>query len=465
VWTQTDVIKATGAVLAAGVQAAGFTGVAIDSRVAGPGDLYVSIVGDRNDGHGFVPELLGRGNKGFVIRGDRVEKLPAAMFTSAGAACFVVPDTLLALQDLAAFHRRRLDVRVLGITGTCGKTTTKEMVAAVFETTFATHKTRGNLNNHIGVPLTLLALSPSHQWAVVEMGMNHPGEIRRLAQIAAPGIGMITNVLPGHLEGVGSLEGVAAAKKELLEEMSGGTAILNHDDERVRAMAKGFAGQVFFFGTGPGVDIRVHSVRQSGSGMDLAVSTPSGEVRAHLDSFGPAMASNACAAVAAGFVAGIQPDKIAAGLQTWAPISGRLQVARLSNGAGLLDDTYNANPGSVAAAIRTVISLKNQGRAYLVLGDMMELGDHAVAEHEAIGKLAAQEGIDGIYACGAHAQAVARGASQAGMPESAIFLGAKDVLVERLAARLRSQDWVLVKGSRLMGMEEAVTGLKAAFLE
>jgi UDP-N-acetylmuramoyl-tripeptide--D-alanyl-D-alanine ligase len=291
------------------------------------------------------------------------------------------------------------------------------------------------------------------------MGMNHPGEITALARIAAPDVGLVTNVLPGHLAGVGSLEGVAAAKKELLDSMATGIAILNADDPRVRAMAEGFGGQVVFFGQDPKADVRILDTRETEDGLDVEIATPKETGRVRINAHGMAMAANAAAAVAAGFVAGISMEKAAAGLTNWSPVSGRLCMSRLPNGAGLLDDTYNANPGSVAAAIATLVSLKKDGRAFLVLGDMLELGDHAAREHEMIGKLAAREGVDKIFATGGYADHVAAGAVHAGMSASLIVTGAKESLAKRLAGELGPKDWVLVKGSRGMAMEEAVSHL------
>ena len=451
-----DICEATGGRVIQEGRLARFTGVSIDSRMVADGDVFVAIVGDRHDAHTFISEVVARGAGCVVAEAKRLGRMPA------GAAFVAVSDTTKALGLLASFHRRRLPVRVLCLTGTNGKTTTKEMLFLVFSTTFSTLKTKGNLNNHIGLPLTLLSLNAAHQWALCEAGMNHPGEIAYLAGLARPQIGLITNVGRGHLEGVGSIEGVAAAKRELLESMQGGVAVLNADDPLVARMAEGFPGEVLFFGLGDRADVRAEGIRPTPEGQEFTLSLSGRRVAVALRAFGRHMVENACAAAAAGHAAGIPPEKIAAGLSEFSPVAGRLVPRPLPSGASLLDDTYNANPQSMAAALETLKAVAGGRRAFAVLGDMFELGAYASEEHKKLGRLAGSLGLSGLFVTGDFAGETARGAKAAGMPEDRIFSGGRDEVIRSLSSALADGDWVLVKGSRGMAMETIVSALLGA---
>ncbi len=461
-WTGSRVLEATGGTLLSGSTRRRFSGVSTDSRHIASGQLFVALVGERFDGHRFAAQAVEKGASGVLVERRFVRRLPLQRFRDQGIFCVSAPDTTRALGALAAHHRRRWNGKVAAITGSNGKTTTRKMTAEVIRQKFSTLSTLGNYNNEIGVPMTLLNLSPEHQWAVVELGMNHPGEIGRLAAICSPNIGLITNIAPAHLEGVGSVEGVAAAKAELLDHIpKDGVAVLNADDPRVLELTGRAACRVLFYGSRKSVAIRATAVREARQSVRFDLHVAGTRIPVRLPTPGRFMMSNALGAAAVGFLAGLSPDRIRDGLEAFVPEKGRMAVTMLAGRIGLIDDTYNANPGSMKAAIDTLMRLKGKkGRGILVLGDMLELGIHSEALHRRIGAHAGDAGAHRLYAAGRFAPAVAAGAVAAGMPEETVFTGAKDAVAADLFPRLKPGDWVLVKGSRGMAMETVVQALK-----
>ncbi len=460
-WTTARILEATGGDLLSGPGDRVFHGISTDSRKATDKDFFVALRGETHDAHTFVPGVVEAGVKGVLIAADAAGGFPIDLWRRRGVACVAVRETTEGLGRLAAHQRRRAGIQLAAVTGSNGKTTTRAMTAAVLEGRFNTLSSRGNFNNEIGLPLTLLELTPDHRRAVVELGMNHPGEIRRLTRICDPDIGVITNIGPAHLEGVGSMEGIMAAKGELLEEMrSDGTAVLNGEDHRVaeihrrlKASGKG-PGRALFFGLSEDADVRATGVEPHVAGTDFTIVFPDGRsATVHLAIPGTFMVSNALAAAAVGHGMGMDPAEIARGLRAFRPVKGRLNVKTLAGGIRLIDDTYNANPGSMAAAIRTLISLKGSGRAVLVCGDMFELGDFAAELHREIGTLAARSGVARLYAVGPLGREVAAGALAAGMGPGDVRVGDHGEIEAALPAELSPGDWVLVKGSRAMGME------------
>jgi UDP-N-acetylmuramoyl-tripeptide--D-alanyl-D-alanine ligase len=398
-----------------------------------------------------------------VVSDDTQAHLPHAHWKTRGLACISVADTTCALGALATFQRSGSDIPVVAITGSNGKTTTRQMTTQVMSRRFNTLSTLGNFNNEIGLPLTLFNLTAQHQAAVLEVGMNHPGELTRLGAICRPTIGMITNVGPGHLEFLGSLAGVARAKEELIAQIEpSGTAVLNCDDPRVAEMAQRAGRRVLFFGTGPQADVQARSIRQTPEGVAFELILPAGAAEIYLATPGRFMVANALAAAAAGHLAGLSPEDIKAGLESFAPTKGRLKVIATPRGVHIIDDTYNANPASMAAAIDTLKSLRKDRRAFIVVGDMLELGAQSETLHRQLGASAAASGASRLYAFGPHAPAVSDGAAEAGMPVSDIFLGSKEEICADLLRHLSPGDWVLVKGSRGMAMETVVKGLVAS---
>ncbi len=456
-WTVSDVLQATGGRLLFGNEGARFRGICTDSRIARTGDLFVAILGQQYDGNSFLQEALNRGALGVVV--DSVDK--TSPVSEDDKPWIAVPDTLKALGDLAAFRRRQSDVSVVAITGTNGKTTTKEMTASVLGEAFSVLKTPGNFNNLVGLPLTLFGLSDSHEWAVLEIAMNHPGEIRRLTEISDPDLGMITNVEAGHLEGVRGINGVMAAKGELLEGLrEDSTAVLNVDDARVCHLAERFGGRVVTFGIDSSAEVWGTPVSQTRSGSSFDLSWYEESVRVSLKIPGRGAVYNALAAAAVGYRVGLSIQEVKKGLESAVPLPGRMEVSTLPGGVHLIDDTYNANPGSVAVAIETLGALKGRGRGIFVIGDMMELGQHAPSAHKQIGILAARAGLSGLYVTGGFSDQVAEGAAGAGMDRGNIFVGTREQISEVLKDRLGPGDWLLVKGSRLMAMDKVVETLK-----
>jgi UDP-N-acetylmuramoyl-tripeptide--D-alanyl-D-alanine ligase len=377
-----------------------------------------------------------------------------------GILCVSVTDTTTALGDLAQFNRHRGPLSVLAITGSNGKTSTRMLMAQVVGRQRTTLATTGNLNNHIGLPLTLFRLAPDHRAAVLELGMNHPGEIGYLGGICQPDVGVITNVGPAHLEGLGNLENVARAKAELLATIRpGGTAILNADDPLVAAMGQGLAHPVIFFGTQKTAQVRAENVRLTEEGTAFSLITPSGDRPVTLASPARVMVANALAAAAAGEVMGVGLDQIKAGLEAFVPQPGRMGICRPGRDIRMIDDSYNANPASMAAAVETLACMGGRCRKIAVLGDMLELGGQSAALHRRIGQVVGDHRIDRLYVTGQYAGDMADGARESGMAAEQIFCAGKSAMTRQLVAHLESGDLVLVKGSRGMAMETVVAAI------
>jgi UDP-N-acetylmuramoyl-tripeptide--D-alanyl-D-alanine ligase len=354
-----------------------------------------------------------------------------------------------------------LPVSVVAITGSNGKTTTKELTAAVVARRYPTLASRGNFNNEIGVPLSLFALDATHRWAVLELGMNHAGEIDRLARMCRPDIGVITNIGPVHLEGLGSMEAIMAAKGELLAHLPrGGVAILNADDPRVLQMERPAAVTPLLFGLSPSAQIRGQAVRLEGMATAFQLVLPGGSLPVRIHAPGRFMVFNALAAAAVGHALGLAGEEIKAGLESFQPIGGRMLLLETRRGIHIIDDSYNANPVSMKAAAETLAALRRDRPGHLVCGDMLELGESATALHRSLGGHIAGFGFAGLYATGRFAAALADGAAAAGMAPAHIFTGSRTELLKALTQRLRAGDWVLVKGSRGMAMETLVKNLK-----
>jgi UDP-N-acetylmuramoyl-tripeptide--D-alanyl-D-alanine ligase len=379
-----------------------------------------------------------------------------------------VPDTLRALGDLAHFRREQFNPKVLAITGSNGKTTTKEMIASIFQQASLNGtrlrgrvlKTEGNFNNLVGLPLTLLRLRRRDKVAVVELGTNHPGEIQRLAEIADPDFGIITSVAAAHLEGLSSLAGVAREKGALYRNVRATGAIaVNLDDERVRRLARHFPGKKITYGKRGAV--RALSCRLRGSSsIELSIQAGRQRRRVQLHYLGAHNISNALGAAALSLAAGVDLEAVRHGLARARPFSMRMQIESWS-GIGVINDAYNANPASMAAALKTLAEVPGRGRRFAVLGDMFELGRHSRTEHRRLGEAAAAIRIDGLYLLGEQAVRLRKGAIAAGMPPERIVIG-KDHsdLATRLSAVVKRGDWLLFKGSRGMKMERVLDALK-----
>jgi len=453
-----EVVKWTGGRLAVGRADAVFHGAGIDTRTITRDELFVAIRGERHDAHGFLDQAVAAGATGVVVD----EAYVASGAGTPAAAVIVVEDTTRALGALAAGHRAGFGGPVVGITGSNGKTTTKEMCAAILAVRGPTLKTRGNLNNEFGLPLTLLAREPEQWAAVVELGMNHRGEIARLTAIARPDVGVVTNVGTAHIEFLGSRENIALEKGDLTAGLGpAGVAVLNADDPLVDAQAGRVACRIVRFGHTDRADVRPRDVRFTDEGaFAFVLCTPEGEVAVRVPGLAETTVINALAAAAAAQAAGATLDEIAKGLERFEGAPGRMRCRRLASGARVIDDTYNANPQSVRSALESLARLKGRGRGIAVLGDMGELGEVAADAHREVGRLAAELGTELLIAIGARAHLVAEGARTGGMDAAKVRTGGEHEQVgAELRAELRPEDWVLVKGSRAMRMERVVETL------
>ena len=460
-WMTADLLAATGGDLLSGDMRQFFADISIDSRNIAAGSLFVAIRGQVHDGHRFIPQVVAAGVRGIIVDGSAAETLALESLKRQGVVVIAVKETTRALGDLAGFNRKRAGVSVVAITGSNGKTSTKEMTAAVVARRFRTLSTSGNLNNEIGMPLTLLKLEPRHQWAVLELGMNHAGEIRRLGEICRPDVGIITNIGRAHLEGLGSLDGVMRAKGELLEKIKpGGKVVLNADDPRVMELAKKTDLAVTFFGFSEDAAVRALAVKSTAGAVSFRLVLPAEEIDITLAAAGQFMVYNALAAAGVGLTLGFSAAEIKAGLENFKAVGGRMNIIQTRKRVSIVDDTYNANPASMLAAIAALGELKENNRGILVIGDMLELGHGAETLHREIGAFSARTRTDRLYLTGDYAKAVKAGAVEGGADPGTIFSGTRAEILADLTGRLEAGDWVLVKGSRAMGMEKIVMGLK-----
>lgn len=456
-WTTDDILMATSGQWICENRSTVFSGIAIDSRKVSLSEFFVPIRGDVYDGHRFCADVVQVGVKGLLLDVHEIGSLPIAQWRQKGIACIGVEDTTRALGDLAAYHRRRFSVSVVAITGSSGKTTTRSMTTDILSRRFNVLSTAGNFNNHIGLPLTLLNLKREHDWAVLELGMNHSGEIDRLSEICRPDIGVITTVGTAHLENFTSTDGILQAKAEIFAHLHPeGRAILNMDDPKLLELSRRLSVPVIFFGLNPGASVRARRVETRSSGTSFILDLPDESVEVRIPAAGAFMATNALAAATAGFVLGLSGDEIKVALENFKPVKGRMNVIETARQIYLVDDTYNANPVSMAAAIETLQAIKDGHRGILVIGDMLELGKESVDLHRKIGEIAVSSGMAALYATGSFADAVAQGAAGRGMDSGRIFIGDRQAICEHLKGSLRKGDWVLIKGSRAMGMEKIV---------
>uniref|UniRef100_A0A7C4RRE8 UDP-N-acetylmuramoyl-tripeptide--D-alanyl-D-alanine ligase n=1 Tax=Desulfatirhabdium butyrativorans TaxID=340467 RepID=A0A7C4RRE8_9BACT len=461
-WSLQQLIDATQGFCSAVSEQERFTSIGTDSRSIEPGGVFVALIGEKHDGHRFADAAVDRGARALVLQRGVIRPEALDGWKQRGVSCILVSDTLKALGDLAAFHRRRMNaLRVVAITGSNGKTSTKNLTAAVLRQQTSVLSTEGNFNNLIGVPLTLFRVDSDHRWAVIEMGMNRFGEIDRLGEIASPDISVITNVAPAHLEGLGSIEGVARAKAELIPHVRH-TMVLNADDPLVRSMKGKVSCRCLFFGHDSQADVGAKDIETDPAGSRFRLMLPGNDgVWVRLQLSGKAMVANALAAAAVGYSAGMSPDAIVSGLESVAPTAGRMCCIDTPAGIRLIDDTYNANPGSMRAAFASLAPFCKDHRIFLVLGDMLELGSDSAMLHRRLGRAAFEGGFYRLLVCGRFAEETANGAVEAGMAPSCIRVGGKPELQEDLKERLRPGDWVFIKGSRGMAMESIVNELRS----
>jgi UDP-N-acetylmuramoyl-tripeptide--D-alanyl-D-alanine ligase len=463
------VARATGGTLEGGDADRVIREVVIDSRLATEADLFIAIRGPRFDGHDFVAEVLAKGAAAAIV--ERNWQRPAARDASSGAAevdgqsgaaprtsrstgaaLVAVDDTLRALQDLARAIRKAAGARVIAITGSAGKTTTKETIAELLGTRWRVVKNKGNLNNHIGLPLSLMQLRHGPDVAVMELGMNHAGEISTLVAIAEPDVRVWTNVGDAHLGFFASPDAIADAKAEILERADGRTLLVcNADDPRIMARVTGFPGRVMTFGTRDDADVRAVAVEDRGiAGMRAQVTTPAGSCVIDSPLLGRGNLANVLAAAAVAVAEGVPLDDIAATVARLRPADRRGAVVELGRGVTLIDDSYNSSPAALRRALEVLGHERRRRRAVAVLGEMLELGDHSLRLHAECGRAAADAGVSVLISVGgAAARELADAAVASGIPPSAVaYFASSDEAAPAAVAAIEPGDVVLVKGSR-----------------
>jgi UDP-N-acetylmuramoyl-tripeptide--D-alanyl-D-alanine ligase len=447
------VLEAPASVTHAGALAV--NGYSIDSRTIAAGDLFFAVRGERFDGHDFVAAAVERGAVAAVVSRVLVARLPDAALAM---PLLIAEDPLIALQALAAHVRRQWGKRVVAVTGSAGKTTTKDAIAAALGAKFNVLKSQGNLNNAYGLPLQLLRLKKEHEVAVVEMGMNHLGEIEALARIAAPDWGVVTNVGTAHVENfVEGQAGIARAKFELVAALpANGIAFLNCDDPYVSQFGRDFSGRVVYFGKGPCADPQILGVTEDLTGLHIRYRSGQRESELTLHLLGAHNAQNALAGLAVAREAGVDEDAAAAKLALLTPGDKRGELIEIA-GATILNDSYNSNPEALCSMILT-LAARRGGRRILVAGEMLELGEHGPGLHAASGRAAAEAGLDLVVGVRGNAEYLAAAACAGGV--ASLFLPDAEAAGKWLKQNLREGDVVLVKGSRGVHLERAIEILK-----
>lgn len=431
-------------------------GVSTDTRSIREGNLFVPLIGESFDGHSFVSEAIAAGAAAALWQSGRPNP-------PSGVPLIIVKDTLIALQRLAKAYREQLPVRIIGITGSNGKTTTKDLAASVLATTYKVHKTKGNLNNHIGLPLTLLQLAEDTEFAVVEMGMSGRGEIELLSRLAQPEAAIITMIGEAHMLQLGSREEIARAKTEILSGLrEEGLFIYNGDEPLIESvlpeMSQPQSYRKVRFGKNEDNDIYPASIELAAEGTHFAINKHS-YPSLYIPLLGHHNVINACSAIAVGEAYGVSADDIAAGLQSLQMTSMRIEKLTAPSGLTVLNDAYNASPASMQAAIALTEQLAGYGRKFLVLGDMLELGENEEHFHRSIGQGIKADRIDYVFTFGRLAQFIAEEA-KAVLPDNTVFAyDDKQKLIKQLSAIVRPADLVLVKGSRGMRLEQVVQAL------
>src|SRR3984893_12599434 len=422
--------------------------ISTDSRTIKKGELFVALRGENFDGHKFIEATAKAGAAGAIVDLKWNGKVPAKF------AIIRAEDTLLAYQNLAANYRKALSIKVLAITGSNGKTSTKDFAASVLGRKFRVTKTQGNFNNHVGLPRTILEATSNDEVAVWEIGMNHPGEVAPLAKIAAPNAAIVTNIGVAHIEFMGTREAIAKEKGALAEAVPAeGTVILNADDPFSRGIADRTRAHVIFAGTKEGT-VRSIDIQQSADGSEFIIIEGAHRCSAQLPVPGLHMVQNALLAVAAGRAFGLSLEEAAAGLASAPLTKARLQIKEI-NGVQFLDDSYNANPDSMKAALQTLVELDTDGKKIAVLGEMRELGKESERGHEEVGEAAAAFGIDHLIGIGEMGAIISRAAEKAGLEKSTV-VGSTSEAAELLLEITAPGDLVLINGSRLARMEDVI---------
>src|SRR5881409_1961883 len=443
-----EIAEFAGAAVSSGHRKSLIDKISTDSRTLKHGELFVALRGENFDAHSFVESVAKAGAAGAIVDSNWTGEIPENF------ALIRTEDTLQAYQNLAASYRKSLPLKVIAITGSNGKTTTKDFAAAVLGRRYRVTKTQGNFNNHVGLPRTMLEATSQDEVAVWEIGMNHPGEIAALAQLAAPDVAVITNIGVAHIEFMGSREKIAEEKGALAEAVgANGRVILNADDSFTKTIAARTRGKVILAGITAGM-IRADEISQSGTGTDFTILEGAHRCRAQLPVPGLHMVQNALLAVAAGRIFGLSLEDCAAGLAAAPLTKARLQIKEI-HGVQFIDDSYNANPDSMKAALRTLVELDADGKRIAVLGEMLELGEESERGHREVGETAAALKIDKLIAIGDVAASITDGARHAGLQSTAVVKSTSEA-AELLSQMVQPGDLVLIKGSRAARTEEVI---------
>jgi UDP-N-acetylmuramoyl-tripeptide--D-alanyl-D-alanine ligase len=435
-------------------------GISIDSRTIEKGNLFVAIPGERYDGHQFVTEATNKGASLILISKEKTSHVKKKELKEIPVV--LVDDTKKALRDIAFWHRNRFEVPTVAVTGTNGKTTTKDMIAEVLSSKFRVLKSIKSYNNLIGVPLTLFELNPDTQVLVLELGMSSPGEIGILTQTAKPNLGVITNIGPAHLESMRSLEKIAQAKFELLDNMpSSHTSVLNADDEFLAKRIEDGKEKCISFAIRNEADFKASELTTTDEGyIGFKVND---KLDINLKLLGDHNVYNALAAFAVGTLLGVEEGKIKRGLERYTPSELRMELNQIGN-IKVINDSYNANPVSMANALKTLKQMKSGGRKIAVLGDMLELGGKTFEYHFELGRRVAESGIDLLLTVGKYSPAIGQGAKEYGMnPEKILAFDNNEKISAYLLENLKAGDLVLIKGSRKIKLEEVVLSLKSLY--
>jgi len=445
------IIASTGGILRGEARPGRVEGISIDSRTTRPGDLFFALQGESFDGHDYIRQAWQAGAVAAVV--SRPVEIPAEEMLG---GLIQVDDTVQALQNLAGRYRQLFTIPIVAITGSVGKTTTKDMLAECLAPKYVTLKTPGNYNNEIGLPLTLLSIEPRHQAAVVELAMRAPGEISALARIVQPTYGIITNVEPVHVETMGGLDNIARAKCELLEYINNDKfALINGDDELLLKTARNYGVPQYTFGYNGRCDIQILSTDNNSSGIEVQLRIINQKEIFYCPSPARYLAVNLAAAAGAAHLMGVSPEEIRMGLAQYQPSGNRLRIINLSAGGLVVDDTYNANPTAMESALEVCKDLSNGRRTVAVLGDMLELGDYEKDGHIRVGKRVAELNLDMLITIGARAAYIGQGALKYGLPAARImqFAGREECL-DWLKTMLGQQEVILFKASRGMQLDK-----------
>lgn len=479
-FTLEEILKATGGRVLDGEKGIIFSGVSTDSRTIKEGEIFIALKGQKFDGHDFLGDAISKGATAIIVERETGFTVHGSRFT-----VVIVPETLRALQDIAHSVRLKYDIPVIGVTGSNGKSTTKEMISSILSKKWKVLKSEGNINNHIGVPLTILKLMPEHKAVVLEMAMRAKGEIKRLSEIAIPTIGVITNIGPAHLETLGSLERIAEAKAEIIEGLGKeGTAIINNDDPFLKKLdLSRFKGWMVSFGLDEDADLHAVKIKLKGRSSTFSVVVKTNIIDYLMPSVGlPSTAPiigrkkeirieginlpvpgryniyNALAAASAAITLGFDPAAVKEGLEGFKPLPMRAELIEIK-GRKVINDAYNANPDSMEAALQTLRGISNNGKSIAVLGDMLELGDYKEEAHRELGSKIASMGINEFIAVGDLMKYAASSARKNGMAEERVHIcGSPEEAKDILKGISSNGDIILLKGSRAMGMERTLEG-------